>query len=350
MLNSISPPYPYHLLGTSLHYMVIYIPLSLFFPSNFAITLSVLLIQFIASLLSLYLLYFLFKEFFHLTSRKSVLLVFILYFIIISPYLLHATSEVLFLFYQLLAWTLLIQRRFFSAALAVSITFALRFNGAFFVLGFFIIVISEWWKNKSMDSRTIIYGSIGAILMFFIGFISFIVSWFSTGDFWLPLTSQSEVYRIYQGDQANVILSVPFFWWFGYIEWALASNSLMEILLLISGIATLILGIISLVKLYHVSSRSAFNQENGINPVYAEQMMIIYLCAFLGINTIASVNNFARFICFTFPIFPIFPLILEKREISSLNQIIIVTMSIFLGLTINIFLWLSYFGTPPFNW
>jgi len=249
-----------------------------------------------------------------------------------------------------LAWTLLIQRRFFSAALVASITFALRFNGAFFVLGFFIIIISEWWKNKLMDSRTIIYGSIGAILMFFIGFISFIVSWFSTGDFWLPLTSQSEVYRIYQGDQANVILSIPFFWWFGYIKWALASNSLMEILLLVSCIATLILGIISLVRLYHVSSRNVFNPENGINPVYAKQMMIIYLCAFLGLNTIASVNNFARLICFTFPIFPIFPFFLEKRKISSLKQIIIITMSFILGLAINIFLWLSYLGTPPFIW
>lgn len=136
MLNPTSPPHPYHLLGTNLHYLVICIPLSLFFPSNFAITLAILLIQFVASLLSLYLLYFLFKDFFHLTPRKSLLLVFILYFIIISPYLLHATSEVLFLFYQLLAWTLLIQRRFFSAALVASITFALRFNGVFLSLAF----------------------------------------------------------------------------------------------------------------------------------------------------------------------------------------------------------------------
>lgn len=62
MLHPTPPPRPYHLLGTSLHYLIIYIPLSVFFPSNFAITLAILFIQFSASLLSLFLLYNLFED------------------------------------------------------------------------------------------------------------------------------------------------------------------------------------------------------------------------------------------------------------------------------------------------
>jgi hypothetical protein len=262
--------------------------------------------------------------------------------IIISPFLLFAASEILFLFYQLLTWTLFVQRRFFSAALAAAMTFALRFNGAFFVLGFFILIITEWLKTKDISLRTILLGTLGTFLMFLIGFSSFIISWLYTVDFWLPLTTQQGAYRQYQGEKAIEIFSIPFIWWFGYIEWVLASNSLFEKILLISSLTTLILGLISLYMLFNRSLSRNKTVETDINCNQTKQMLIIYLCGFLGLNTLASVNNFTRFFSYTFPLFPVFPLMFKKHNIGDLIQITLVLASIIIGLIINLIMWIEF--------
>ena len=116
-------------------------------------------------------------------------------FIFISPFLLLATSEILYLFYQILAWTYLMRRQYFFAAIATAMTFALRFNGAFFVVGVVLVFFLKWWKTKERSLRFLINVGLTGILMFVVGFSSFILSLLFSGDFWLPLTTQVVKYR-----------------------------------------------------------------------------------------------------------------------------------------------------------
>ncbi|MFX1249826.1 MAG: hypothetical protein ACFFBQ_20740 [Promethearchaeota archaeon] len=333
-MNPIHSPYPYHLIATSLHYLVLYKVFLVFIPSLPAITLSVLIVQFTASLFTVFLLYHLFLEVFQLDIQKSLVLVVLYDFIFLSPFLLLAVSEILFLFYQLVAWTCFIKHRYFYAAIATAMTFALRFNGAFFVIGIVILFCLKWWESKNISLRLLINTSITAIIMLIIGFSSFIISWFGSGDFWIPLTSQQWAYDYYQEFISTNIFSFPFLWWLDYIQWVYFSNSLIEVLYMVLGIIALGLGFLSLYALLK------WEESNALGLSYS--MAMIYATGFLGINIIVTGSNFARFLCYTFPVFPVFPSLLRKYTFSPLLLLILVILSGFWGIVFNIIWWLSY--------
>lgn len=333
-LNLEQPPYPYHLLGTSIHYFIPYMIISVFIPLLPAITLSILIVQFLASLLTLYLLYQFFLETFHLPTQHALVLIALYDFVFISPFLLLAVSEILFLFYQLLAWTLFVRRRYFFSAIATAMTFALRFNGAFFVLGIVLVLFLKVWKSKVISAKLFVKVVITNILMFIIGFSSFIVSWFALGDFWLPLTSQSLKYQNSQGYASDGVFSMPFLWWITYFQWVVQSNSLIEIIYFILAVSTLVLGLISL---YGLLKRL---KEDDSELLFI--LTLIFICGFLGINFIVSGSNFARFLTYMFPIFPIFPLWLRNRNLSNFHIFILLFGSVIWGLLFNIGWWLTY--------
>jgi hypothetical protein len=219
-LNPVNPPYPYHLVATSLHFLLPYSIASLVFPPNLALQLSVLLIQYLAALFAVFLLYNFLFEFFKLNTNECLVLIVAFEFLFMSPFLILASSEILFLFYQMLAWTFFYHRRYFIAAIAASMTFALRFNGAFFIIGLILLYFVKWWKEKDLDMTQIIKIGITIVIMFFIGFSSFIQSWIVYNDFWLPLTYQNVVYRRFLDTKADEIFSIPFFWWLDYTYWS----------------------------------------------------------------------------------------------------------------------------------
>ncbi|MHA2304437.1 MAG: hypothetical protein ACXACU_03515, partial [Candidatus Hodarchaeales archaeon] len=131
-LNPINPPYPFHLMATSFHFFIPFSIFSLIFPSNFALIIAVLLVQYVASLLIVFLLYDFLQRSFNLVWYECFSLAIIYESIFISPFLLLATTEILFVLYQIVAWTCFTRQRYFFAAIAASMTFALRFNGVFF--------------------------------------------------------------------------------------------------------------------------------------------------------------------------------------------------------------------------
>jgi hypothetical protein len=333
-LNLEQPPHPYHLLGTSFHYFIPYIIISVYFSPLIAITLSILIVQFLASLLILYLLFQFFLDAFHLPIRHALVLVALYDFILISPFLLLAVSEILFLFYQLLAWTLFIRHRYFFSAIATAMTFAIRFNGAFFVVGMLLVFFIKVWKSKAISVKLFVKVVITNILMFIIGFSSFIISGLAFGDFWLPLTSQSLKYQTSQGYASNGLFSLPFFWWLSYFQWVVLSNSLFELLSFILGVFALLLGFFSLYGLFKWRSEDDSRHKS--------MLTLIFVCGFLGINFIVSGSNLARFLSFTFPVFPIFPLWLRKRSLHDLSIFILLFGSAIWCLFFNIGWWLTY--------
>ncbi|MFX0204646.1 MAG: hypothetical protein ACFFDT_01580 [Candidatus Hodarchaeota archaeon] len=333
-MNLTQPPYPFHPIATSLHHAVFYSVISIIFPSDTAITLSVLIVQFLASLFVLYLFYHLLIENFHLDIRRSLTLVYIYDLIFISPFLILAISEILFLFYQLLAWTLFFRRRYFFAALATAMTFAVRFTGAFFVVGMLLAFLLEWWGVKDTSLRLLIHIILASFLMFVIGFSSFLLSLFAFNDFWLPITSQSEIYQESQGYATSGMFSFPFLWWLTYFQWVFLSNSPFEFVYLILAVITLGLGFLSL---YALLKRSYENNSKNYRS-----MTLIFLFGFLGVNFIVSGSNFPRFLCYVFPMFPIFPLWLQSHNISSFNSFILIIGAGTWGILFNILWWMTY--------
>lgn len=333
-LNLEQPPHPYHPLGTSFHYYVPYMIFSIFVPLIPAITLSILIVQFFASLLILCLLYQFFLEIFQLTSKQSLVLVAVYDFLFISPFLLLAVSEILFLFYQLLAWSCFIRRHYFFSAIATAMCFAVRFNGAFFVVGMLLVFIIKGWKSEVISLRLLIKVGITTILMFIIGFSSFILSWAVFGDFWLPLKAQSLEYQKFQGYASAGLFSIPFSWWPSYFQWVVLSNSLFELLYFILGIFTLVLGLASLYKL--------FKWQSEDNTEYKYNLTLIYVCGFLGVNLLVSGSNFARFLSYTFPVFPIFPLWLLNRYLRDFDIFVLLFGSTIWGILFNVGWWMTY--------
>lgn len=333
-LNPTHPPYPYHPIATSLHHHVLYKIISVIIPSTPAITLSVLIVQFSASFLTLFLMYYLFLESFHLDTRLGLVLIAFYDFIFISPYLLLASSEILFLFYQVLAWTCFVRRQYFFAALATAMTFAIRFNGAFFLIGMILVFFLKWWKTKDISLRLLINLGLIGILMFIVGFSSFILSWFFRGDFWLPLTAQTIKYQSIFGYVENSPLSVPFLWWITYFQWVLLSNLSFELLYLIMGVFSLGLGFLSLYTLLKWSKKE--------NREFQYPLTLIFICGFLGTNIVISGSNFARFLSITFPVFPVFPLWLRDHTPSSLQRYLLLVGAGIWGLLFNIIWWMTY--------
>ncbi|MHA2244528.1 MAG: hypothetical protein ACXADY_06130 [Candidatus Hodarchaeales archaeon] len=333
-MNPTHPPYPYHPIATSLHYLVLYIFISVLFPSKLAMILSIFIVQFSVSLITLYLLYNFFLESFHLDIRQSLVLVVFYDFIFISPYLLLAASEILYLFYQILAWTYLLRRQYFFAAIATAMTFALRFNGVFFVVGVVLVFFLKWWKTKDKSLKFLIKVGLTGIPMFIVGFSSFILSLLFSGDFWLPLTTQVVKYQTRQEYAAEGALSLPFLWWPTYLQYVILSNSLIESIYFMMAIIALVLGFFSLYALLKWS-----RQDNTEHPY---SLSILFVCGFLGVNTVVSGSNFARFLSYTFPVFPVIPLLLRSYDLSSRNLLILLIGSGIWGLLYNIIWWMSY--------
>jgi hypothetical protein len=313
---------------------VFYAFFSAFIPSLPALIFSVLIVQFSASLLTVYLLYHFFLENFSLDVRQSILVVIFIDSIFLSPFLILAVSEILFIFYQILAWTCFLRGRYFFAALSTAMTFALRFNGAFFVVGMFLMFFLKWWKSQDISPRLLLKTGVTLLLMFIVGFSSFIITAFGFGDFWLPLTSQLEYYLSDLEYVGGSVFSIPFLWWLRYIQWVIVSGSLMELLFLITTLATLVLGIFSLYALYKWMKEDRVEQRT--------QLPLLFVCGFLGANFIASGSNFARFLSFVFPVFPIFPLLIRNHNLSSRNQLILFIGSGIWALLFNIGWWMSY--------
>lgn len=337
-LNVLNPPYPYHLIATSIHFFIPYSIINLILPASFALTFGILIIQYTASTLAVFLLYNLFKETFNLTKRKSLFLLLMIDFIIISPFLLMATAEILFLFYQLLAWTLFIRKRYFLSLISTAMTFAIRFNGAFFVLGIFIYFIYSWRKERTFSWKNIIFIIFTLSIMSIIGFSSYLLSWWAFGDFWLPLTSQYQVFQIWGGYTRNDVINFPFIWWIDYLKWVFASNSGLEIYLLITVLVSLILGIISIIMLILKSNQRS---ENKISQ-QQNALLLIFSISFIGLNIIESGRNLARFLSFTFPFYPILPIWINNRRLKESHQVIIVLVSAFIGLVMNVGWWMTF--------
>lgn len=213
-------------------------------------------------------------------------------------------------------------------------TFALRFNGAFFVIGMFLILFLKWWKTKEISLRLVISIVFSGILMFIVGFSSFILSWLFRGDFWQPLTSQSMQYQIMHEYATDGALSLPFLWWPRYIQYVLQSNSTFELLSLILALISLGLGFFSLYKLYRWLKDE--------NTEYPYSLSLIFLCGFLGLNFIVSGRDFSRFLSYTFPIYPVVPLTFRDHDFSSLILLIVVIGAAIWGLFFNIVWWMTY--------
>lgn len=331
-LDPVNPPYLYHLVATSLHYLIPYTIGSIVFPADFALKLSILLIQYLTSLLTVFLLYQFLSTCFDLKMNVCLVLIVIYDFLFMSPFLILASSEILFLFYQMLAWTFFNRERYFFAAIAASMTFALRFNGAFFIIGLFIALFLKWWKNKEISILLIIKVGLTSISMVVIGFISFFQSLLVYNDFWLPLTLQNEMYIKFLGTKGNEIVSIPFLWWIDYAIWILHSNSIKEAGFFVLGVLTLILGIFSVFKLFKWSHQEKLE--------FQYVLTVLFSCGFIGINFVKSVNNYARFQSTIFPIFPAFPLILKEYSFSSLSLKLISIGSIIVGISFNVGWWL----------
>ena len=333
-LNPTHPPYPYHPIATSLHYLVLYNIFSVILPSSVALVLSVFIIQFSASLITLYLLYNLFFEIFHLDRRQGLVLVFIYDFVLISPYLLLATSEILFLFYQMLAWTCLVRRHYFFAAISAAITFALRFNGAFFVVGLVLVLFLRWYEVKDISPRLLINVGLTGIMMFIIGFSGFLLSWLFNNDFWLPLTTQSVKYQATQGYVTNGAFSLPFFWWVTYFQYVILSNIPIESIYLIMAVITLGLGFFSLYLLLNWRKRQ--------KSEHSTSLLLFFICGLLGVNIIVAGSNFARFLSYTFPIFPVIPLFSREYHLSFFLLLILTIGAGIWGIFFNIIWWTAY--------
>jgi hypothetical protein len=213
-------------------------------------------------------------------------------------------------------------------------TFALRFNGVFFVVGVVLVFFLKWWKTKDKSLKFLIKVGLTGIPMFIVGFSSFILSLLFSGDFWLPLTTQVVKYQTRQEYAAEGALSLPFLWWPTYLQYVILSNSLIESIYFMMAIIALVLGFFSLYALLKWS-----RQDNTEHPY---SLSILFVCGFLGVNTVVSGSNFARFLSYTFPVFPVIPLLLRSYDLSSRNLLILLIGSGIWGLLYNIIWWMSY--------
>ena len=121
---------------------------------------------------------------------------------------------------------------------------------------------------------------ITAVIMFLIGFSSFIQSWIMYNDFWLPLAYQNVVYRRFLDTKANEIFSIPFLWWLDYAYWIFHSSSIFELAHFILGVLTFGLGLFSVYKLIKWSQieKLEYSYDNNSNkPMNTILFYHIYL-------------------------------------------------------------------------
>jgi len=339
-LNLSNPPYPYHLLGTSLHIALPYFFLAFFFPLRISLFFAVILIQYFFSFLILLLLHHFFQEVFCLDQLKAFNLTIFFDFIILGPFLILGTSEILFLFYQLLTWFLFVRKNFFLASLSTAMVFALRFNGAFFVLSMMTIFFFIWFENKRFSLKFLIKILFTSIVMFLIGFSTFIWCAIRFNDFWLPLNTEKVVYKQYEGYAAERIITPPFTWLVDYFRWILLENNLLEYVMFLLVIFFLILEFLSLFYLRSI-------KISNVNSEWYLYILIIFISGFLGLSIINSGRNFTRFILFIFPILPCLPILYNKLEFSSRTILAFQIVGLFICLITNLIWW--SFATPCLN-
>ena len=331
-LEITSPLYPYHLLGTSLHFVVPYYLFSIFLSPPTAMFITIVSVQFLASLLALLLLSTIFQEIFNLDKFTTINLILFFDFIIFGPYLILGTSEILFLLYQLLAWFFYTRNRYIISALFTAMTFALRFNGAFFVLGMASLFFYKWYKKKNYSLKLFFKTILTLIAMFFIGFLTFILCFIRYNDFFMPLTSETLFYQQYEGYASVRIFTIPFVWLSDYVNWVFLQHSPVEFLLLILTLFFIILELFSLYCLIQ-------NQSSSINLDWNKQFLIIFLFSFLGLSVINSGRNFTRFCLFLFPILPCVAIWCKRTKFSTRTTIIFQVFGFLVCLIVNLIWW-----------
>ncbi|MFW9778313.1 MAG: hypothetical protein ACFFE8_05615 [Candidatus Heimdallarchaeota archaeon] len=330
------PLYPHVLLGTSLHYVPGLVVLSIFLPLKDALTISILSIQFSASLFSLCLLYSMYVKKMNLGFNQATLLVLTTDLVLFSPYLLIPAPEILFLFYQSLAWHFLDRKKYFFAGITSAMTFALRYNGAFFVVGTLILIV-YYTKKDLLSPRGIFWGIIVLSAMFAIGFVSYIAAWVYSGDFWLPLIREISVYQGWEPYASNGVITFPFAWFPDYLMWLLTSGPWFELLLFGTVLVSLGLGITSLISFYQRFKASSISETKNLLP-----LAVLFFCGFLGVSIVASGRNLARFLTFSFPTYPILAFTIEKYELNGSVRVISLILAGLLGLILNIGWWMTY--------
>ncbi|MHA1167225.1 MAG: hypothetical protein ACTSRU_05345 [Candidatus Hodarchaeales archaeon] len=314
---------------------------SVFLPEELSLVMAITVIQYFFSLLTVFLFYRLFYRNFELSSSKALFLAFLYELVFLGPFLLLATAEILFIFYQSLSWMLFTKKRYFLSALAAAMTFALRFNGAFFIIGMFIIYYRRWSEQRELPVAKAFQASIALILMFMIGFSSFIWNFLLQGDFWLPLTSELSAYQRWEGYASIGVISLPFLWWINYLNWTFLSNSFLEVALLSLAVFIFVMSTISLVRLY---KKSVDEKEHR---VYGE-LFFLFSSGFIGANMVVSGRNFARFMTGVFPVIPCLPLWMKDRDFSKTRLTLLLMTGFLVFLVINLFFWLAVEPFPAF--
>ncbi|MFW9856380.1 MAG: hypothetical protein ACFFFG_15110 [Candidatus Thorarchaeota archaeon] len=330
------PWFPHVLLGTSLHYIPGLALLSIFLPIADALTISVLIVQFFASFFSLCLLYSLYVKKLNLNFDQAILLILITDLVLYSPYLLIPAPEILFLFYQSLTWHFLDRGKFGFAGISASMTFALRYNGAFFVLGTLILIL-YYVKKDLLSLRGVFWGIIVTSAMFVIGFISYIAAWLYSGNFWLPLTREISVYQGWEPYASNGVITFPFAWFPDYLSWLLTSNVWFEFLLFGTVLVSLGLGIASLILFYQRFKMSSISEMENLLS-----LAVLFFSGFLGVGIVASGRNLARFLTFSFPTYPILAFTIAKHELKPIVWVISMILAGLFGLILNIGWWMTY--------
>lgn len=336
MLHLSKPPFIFHLLATGWHYAPIYYSLLLVTNnSTFSLLSSVFIVQFVVSLLSILLIHYVFEYSFHLDKNLSIFATILVCSILFPYYILQPASELLFSFYQLLAWYFYTKKRYHLMLISSSMTFALRFNGAFFVLAVLVIYIYQLAKTNNKNNKKFLLLEISTFaVVFLIGFSSFIFSFFAYNNFWYPLTSQLHQYNVYLGSFPIRNFQLPFLWWINYVLYVSSSWTVNSLLFLLMGIISFLIGLVSefLLMKNYLRERT-FDHLN---------LFVIYTFQFLGLNMLTSLGNFARFLAFSFPFFPIIPLALLNKDKYKAYILLLIFSTI--SILINI-IWLTTYPT-----
>ncbi|OLS25323.1 MAG: hypothetical protein HeimC3_15370 [Candidatus Heimdallarchaeota archaeon LC_3] len=336
-----NPPYPYHLITTSFHYFPLYALLSNIFQPNLSLTISVIVIQYIFSLLTVVLIFMIYKELFGVNNKYLILFIWIIDTTIFSLFFVLATAEILFIFYQTLTFFLFINRKYFYSSITLGMTLALRFNGFFFILGFILIIFYSLMKKKNeinlKNWTRLVLLVLYTIISVIISLLPFIYSNLVTNDFFLPFNSEFIAYSTWETYLVdNQIVMIPFTFWNNYTSWVITTNVFTEYLLFIAALITFIIGLWSIIYLYH------FRKNLGKEKILRiDFLLILGLINFLGVNTVVSGRNFSRFLSFTFPIFPIVMYFFFKSNFDNKKILLIGTIFFGLALLLNIVWWIN---------
>ena len=335
-----NPPYPYHLITTSFHFFPLYIIFSTIFQPNLSLTLSVILIQYTFSLLTVILVFQIYKDSFDVNNGHLILFIWIIDTTVFSLFFISATAEILFIFYQTLTWFLFMRKKYFFSSITLGMTLALRFNGFFFVFGFLVIIFSLLIKNRKeiiSNKFKMLLFSFYLFFSFITSIIPFIYSLLVANDFFLPFNSEFNAYSTWETYIVNnQIIMVPFTFWINYISWVITTNGFIEYLLFTAALITFFLGLCSIIVLYRFRKQVIIEKVTKI-----DFLLILALINFLGVNTIVSGRNFSRFLSFTFPIYPIVLYLILKLQLNNKRHFLLGILFFGFAIILNFVWWLN---------